>query len=137
LGAAAAKHNVSKYLEKEEALTDPESETPRKHVGDEGNQGDTGGGRQPRLVQCSRRPVDARARGGSRCIEMSVSIASLITESISRQGATASSAPVTFHPSSSHSGISILFSRNSSLTALQWRWHRIASSQPRSYAHLR
>jgi hypothetical protein len=53
LGAAAAKHNVSKYLEKEEALTDPESETPRKHVGDEGNQGDTGGGRHPRLVRFS------------------------------------------------------------------------------------
>jgi hypothetical protein len=36
--APLLKGNVSKYLEKKEALTDPESETPRRHVGDEGNQ---------------------------------------------------------------------------------------------------
>jgi hypothetical protein len=45
--------------------------------------------RQPSAVRCGRQPDDIRARGDNRCIEMSASIASLITESISRQGATA------------------------------------------------
>ena len=54
-----------------------------------------------------------------------------------RANAFPDSMAVTFHLSSSDIGILILFSRKRSLTALQWRWHRIACSQQRSYAHLR
>jgi hypothetical protein len=54
-----------------------------------------------------------------------------------RANAFPDSIAVTFHLSSSHIGILIWFSRKRSLTALQWRWHRIACSQQRSYAHLR